>query len=68
MFSSLAVVFFSPNIFQIFDLNLVNISQIDKDSFIKFKSNILWLIFNFVLLLFIILNLGSPSTFIYFHF
>lgn len=68
MFSSLVVVFFAPNIFQIFDLNLINISQIDKASFIKFKSNILWLVFNFVLLLFIIFNLGSPSTFIYFHF
>jgi alginate O-acetyltransferase complex protein AlgI len=68
MFSSVLVVFFAPNIFQIFDLKLVNINKIDKNDFIKFKSNISWLVFILVLLLFIIFNLGSPSTFIYFHF
>jgi hypothetical protein len=68
MFSSVLIVFFAPNIFQIFDLKLVNINKTYKNGYIKFKSNISWLLFILVLLLFIIFNLGSPSTFIYFHF
>ena len=68
MFLSLIVIFFAPNIFQIFDLKLVNVNKIDKNKTIKFRSNIYWLLFNLILLIIIIFNLGSPSTFIYFHF
>lgn len=68
MFLSIVIVFFTPNIFQIFDLKLVNVRNIEKNKLIKFESNIYWLLFNLGLLISIIFNLGTPSTFIYFHF
>jgi alginate O-acetyltransferase complex protein AlgI len=68
MFSSLLIVFFAPNIFQIFDLKHVNINKIERNNLIKFKTNLSWLVLNLILIVIIILNLGRPSTFIYFHF
>ena len=68
MFSSLLIVFFTPNIFQIFDLKHVNINKIERNNLIKFKTNLSWLVLNLILIVIIILNLGRPSTFIYFHF
>ncbi len=68
MFTSIFVVFCTPNIFQIFDLSLVNIKRIDIDKRVIFKNNYYWIFFNLILIVFIIYNLGTPSTFIYFHF
>ena len=57
MFSSLLIVFFTPNIFQIFDLKHVNINKIERNNLIKFKTNLSWLVLNLILIVIIILNL-----------
>lgn len=68
MIFSLLIIFFAPNIFQIFDLRIININKIENNKLIKFKTNFNWLFLNLILVIFITFNLGKPSTFIYFHF
>ncbi len=68
MILSLFVIFFMPNIFQIFKLKLINLKKIDKKNKITFKTNYFW-IFSIIIMFFWLLTfLNSPSVFIYFRF
>lgn len=66
---SLICIFYLPNIFQIFKLKLPNIKNIAKCGIvINFKCNYYWLIYLIILSFFILMNISSPQTFIYFRF
>ena len=65
---SLFVIFFMPNIFQIFNLKLVNLKKIEKKSKISFEPNYFWIISIIILFFWSLAFLNSPSVFIYFRF
>jgi len=67
LFFSLCIIFFFPNIFQIFKLKLINISSIEYTK-INFKLNYIWLFLIIFLLIYVLLNLNNPTEFIYFRF
>ncbi|MBK56981.1 MAG: membrane-bound O-acyltransferase family protein [Flavobacteriaceae bacterium] len=68
MILSIFIIFFMPNIFQIFNLKLVNLKKIDKNQKIVFKINYFWIYSIILIFIFLLTFLNSMSVFIYFRF